>query len=128
MNPRDLAKLYLEKAYDDEVAATALVQMAEVADSIVGFHAQQAIEKCLKAVLAIHEVRVRKTHDLASLGAQVLELGIALPPTLDDALELTPYSVLERYPLGGELEALDRQGALELVRQFRDWALSNLDG
>lgn len=128
MNPRDLAELFLAKAYDDEVAATKLAPIIEVSDSVVGFHAQQAIEKSLKAVLAVHEVRVRKTHDLASLGAQVLELGIELPPRLDDALELTPYSVLARYPLGGEPEPLDRDAALGLARQFREWALKNLGG
>lgn len=124
MNPRDLADLYLKKAADDDLAAARLAPLAEVADSIVGFHAQQAIEKSLKAVLALHEIRVLKTHDLAALAHQVKELGIDLPAALEEAFELTPYAVHERYPLGGELEPLDRPASLELVAKFREWALS----
>jgi HEPN domain-containing protein len=65
----------------------------------VGFHAQQAVEKYLKAVLALNEVPVRKTHDIGALLGQLAELGLELPDEMDAALELTPYSVLERYPL-----------------------------
>lgn len=72
--------------------------MADVPDSGVGFHAQQAAEKYLKAVFALNEVRVRRTHEMAALLAQLGELGVEAPEGLDAAVELTPYSVLERYP------------------------------
>ncbi|HWH10260.1 MAG TPA: HEPN domain-containing protein [Solirubrobacteraceae bacterium] len=39
-------------AEDDPAAAAALLDIAGVSDAIVAFHAQQAIEKSLKAVLA----------------------------------------------------------------------------
>jgi HEPN domain-containing protein len=70
MKPHDLARLYLDKAWEDELAALRLAVMDDVSDAIVGFHAQQAVEKSLKAVLALHEVRVRKTHDIATLSSQ----------------------------------------------------------
>lgn len=38
-----------------------------MADEIVGFHAQQAVEKALKAVLTAVAVRVGRTHDIAYL-------------------------------------------------------------
>lgn len=122
MKPRDLALLFLEKAWADEVAATRLAPMEDVADSIIGFHAQQAVEKSLKAVLALQEIRVNKTHNIATLSAQIKELGMELPPGIDDALELTAYAVLERYPLGAEVEPLDRSGALALAHSVREWA------
>lgn len=38
------------------------------------FHAQQTIEKCLKAFLTRHERRFRKTHDLVELGRNCLDV------------------------------------------------------
>ena len=49
---RDLAAELLAKAADDEAVVRALIDDESVTESIVGFHAQQAVEKSLKAVLA----------------------------------------------------------------------------
>ena len=49
---RDLARELLERARDDERAARALLSAGELSDAIVGFHAQQAVEKALKTALA----------------------------------------------------------------------------
>ncbi len=38
------------------------------------FHAQQAVEKCLKAFLTRHDRRFCKTHDLVELGQNCLEV------------------------------------------------------
>ncbi len=122
MTPHDLALLYLSKGRDDEVIAAKLAPMEDVADSGVGFHAQQAVEKYLKAVLALNEVRVRKTHEIAALITQVCELGIEFPKELESVVQLGPYSVLERYPLGGVVEPLDRRAALQLMATVRRWA------
>ena len=96
--------------------------MGDIPDSGVGFHGQQAVEKYLKAVLALNEVPVRRTHDIGALLGQLAELGVELPDGLDAALELTPYSVLERYPMAREAEALDRKRLLGIVSHVRAWA------
>ncbi len=49
---RDLAEQLLRRAADDETAARAMLPLESVTNAIVGFHAQQAVEKSLKAVLA----------------------------------------------------------------------------
>src|SRR6185437_239024 len=49
---RDLAEQLLRRAADDEAAARAMLPLESVTDAIVGFHAQQAVEKSLKVVLA----------------------------------------------------------------------------
>jgi HEPN domain len=49
-NERDLAEQLLRLARDDEAAARAMLDVGAVTDAIVGFHAQQAVEKALKAV------------------------------------------------------------------------------
>jgi hypothetical protein len=46
------AQLLLRKAREDADAAAKLAADGDTADAIVGFHAQQAVEKALKAVLA----------------------------------------------------------------------------
>jgi hypothetical protein len=51
----DLAEQLLRRAVDDEAAARAMLSLESVTDAIVGFHAQQAVEKSLKAVLAARE-------------------------------------------------------------------------
>jgi len=51
MTPLDLAASLLMKARDDLRALRVLAQHAEVSDEVVGFHAQQAVEKAVKAVL-----------------------------------------------------------------------------
>ncbi|HEY5197241.1 MAG TPA: HEPN domain-containing protein [Solirubrobacteraceae bacterium] len=46
----ELARQLLERADDDVAAARALLAVPDVSDFIIGFHAQQAVEKALKAV------------------------------------------------------------------------------
>jgi len=63
-----------------------------------GFHAQQAAEKALKALLIRHQIDFTKTHDLGEL-LRLTELavhGIALE--LADAENLNRHAVETRYP------------------------------
>jgi hypothetical protein len=52
-----------------------LLANAEISDEIVGFHAQQAVEKWLKAVLGSRGVEFEYTHDLRRLLAEVTAPG-----------------------------------------------------
>jgi len=54
-----------------------------VADETIGFHAQQAVEKCLKAVLILHEIEFRKTHNLDELVDLLKEHTLPQPPNTD---------------------------------------------
>jgi HEPN domain-containing protein len=53
---QDLAEQLLRRADEDAAGAGAMLPIDEVADVLVCFHAQQAVEKALKAVLAAHGV------------------------------------------------------------------------
>jgi HEPN domain-containing protein len=64
---RDLAEQLLKLAREDGIAARAMLDVGAVTDAIVGFHAQQAVEKALKAVLAVHGVDFPFTHDIEGL-------------------------------------------------------------
>jgi HEPN domain-containing protein len=83
-------------------------------DEIFGFHAQQAVEKALKAWLALKGVTYSHTHDLMSL-LEALEDSGEDVTKLDDLIDLNPFAVQYRYEsLIGDDETLDRD--LLLIR------------
>ncbi|MDW8468096.1 MAG: HEPN domain-containing protein [Burkholderiales bacterium] len=57
----------MSKAADDLYVARRLAADPEAPGWILGFHAQQAAEKSLKAVLALHRIEYPRTHNLAML-------------------------------------------------------------
>jgi HEPN domain-containing protein len=65
---------------------------------IVSFHAQQAAEKSLKAVLIRHQVVFGKTHDIGQLLSLVEPVAPDLRARTSGAEALTPYAVASRYP------------------------------
>lgn len=93
-------------------------------DEAIGFHAQQAAEKVLKAVLANAGIAYPITHRLAELIDLINDAGLRFPGQLDDIRFLTPFAVEFRYDiLPEERESpFDREEARELVRKVRLWA------
>lgn len=87
----DLAKRMLSLAREDEFAARALLPLDGVANSIVGFHCHQAVEKALKSALASREVKFSNTHDLAGLAELCQRSGLDLPEGLQGIQHLAPY-------------------------------------
>ena len=77
------------------------------------FHAQQAVEKSLKAVLLAGGVPFPRTHNLKVL-SDLLPRTSPLPPELEEAVALTDYAVTPRYP--GEQEPVTEDEYLEAVR------------
>lgn len=118
----DLARVLLDKARGDALALRALSGVGEVPDELLGFHAQQAVEKLLKAVLARHGVAYEFRHDLEYLGEQLDGAGIGRPPDFEGALALTPWAVEFRYEDPPSGLAFDRSAAIELVASIRAWA------
>jgi HEPN domain-containing protein len=70
----EVADLFLRKAASDLAAARALAADPDQLDDVVGFHAQQAVEKSLKAVIALRGLEIPLTHDVALL-TRLLEVG-----------------------------------------------------
>jgi len=90
------------------------------------FHAQQCIEKLMKALLiSLGEVPPR-THDLIALGKLVAPLCKDWSSTAEDLRFLTRASVEFRYP-GESAEKQDAQQALEIATRLRS-KLRNLLG
>lgn len=118
---RDLARVLLKRATDDITLVRRVADDMEIADAIVGFHAQQAVEKSIKAVLAVHEVEYGKTHQLNYLVGQLTENGLDLPPSVIEADELSPWAVEFRYETDPE-PPLDRLTTLRLIEDIWRWA------
>jgi len=116
----------LARARDDADAVRAVIDVAGVTDAIVGFHAQQAVEKSVKAVLASREQSFPLTHDLEGLLERCGHVQIAVPAELNrSAGLLTPYAVRHRY--GGQPpDLVDRQTALSLAELAVAWATAQL--
>jgi O-acetyl-ADP-ribose deacetylase (regulator of RNase III) len=67
MAMRDDAAAMLRLARRDQNALAAMVGLPQVADTIYGFHAQQAVEKALEAWRALRGTRYPLSHDLPRL-------------------------------------------------------------
>ncbi len=78
----DPPQVLLKKARDDQRLLAVIAHLTEATDEQVGFHAQQAVEKSLKAVLSHRSIHYRKSHDLAELLALLAEHGIQVPRDL----------------------------------------------
>lgn len=66
----DMAAAWLSAAKDDLLAINVLLR-EESLTNIVAFHAQQAVEKSIKAVLEQHAADIPHKHDLLLLKAEV---------------------------------------------------------
>ncbi len=84
---------------DDKVPAAVekLLDDGDIEDDLLGFHAQQAAEKMLKALLAFRGVDYPKTHNLRVLVELLSAEGIRLPETLAEIDRLTQFRTTFRY-------------------------------
>jgi HEPN domain-containing protein len=113
MSEGELPSKLLALARRDLRAAEILRDQPDVGDAIVGFHAQQAAEKALKAWLTILGVDFPRSHDL-SLLIQKLEDGGLEVTSLWELLDLNPFAVQLRYDMLDD-ESLDHGATLERV-------------
>ena len=128
MRSREHSRLLLRKAAQDEFVLEKLAPDAQAPDEVIGFHAQQAVEKMLKAALTHNAVRYRRTHDLVELIDVLRDNGIAFPDELEEVRHLAPFAVEFRYddlPLEPD-RPFDRVWAVDCVHRIRAWVESIL--
>ncbi len=122
---REYARGLLDKARGDQFALAQLVDLPEAPLWILGFHAQQAVEKAMKAALASRSIEYPLTHNLASLTALLQKNSLDLPPDTEQIPQLTPFGVAFRYDTEPEDEQsipLDRNWAKNCVERTIAWA------
>jgi HEPN domain-containing protein len=92
-----------------------------------GYHAQQAAEKYLKALLVHQQVVFPKTHDIDLLIEIASSKDPELCEQLPDVSELAPYGVQTRYPGNHEpISADDAAMAFAIVSKLRTTILGHL--
>ncbi len=91
------ARRWLAKAGDDLTVATVLLDRASGVNWAACFHAQQATEKALKALLVAFGIDFPRSHALERLLA-LLPAQAATEFDVDAVAELTPWAVAGRYP------------------------------
>ena len=122
------ARMLLGKARTDLPVIESCIGNPRVETWAVGFHAQQAIEKCIKAVLTSRTIEYPRTHDLKVLCALLEHHALSLPPHNATLKVLNPFAVDERYEEQQEAipelgpETVTPEGALGWVRDVMDWA------
>jgi HEPN domain-containing protein len=117
---RKKVRLWAALADDDLRVAQHTLDIADQCPyRLVAYHAQQCVEKYLKAYLVFSSVDFPFTHNITRL----LELCAASSDwaeDLTDAEELTPFAIAARYP--GEDEPVTRseaQRAIEVTEHVR---------
>lgn len=86
------------------------------------FHAQQAAEKALKAVLVLHGVQPPKYHNIKIL-LEMLPEDLEIPESVLDAAILSQYSTILRYPgLFESATESQRQKAVKIASCVLEWS------
>ena len=127
MSDRKQAYLLLAAAERDLTALRGMRDATVFADEIFGFHVQQAVEKLLKAWLALLGETYPTTHNLARLLA-LLNTHDAEALRFNELVEFTPYAVQFRYapsepnsiPLSRDKAVEGVQALFEVVRRQSD--------
>jgi len=91
-----------------------------------GFHAQQAIEKLLKALIAAKGEAYPYIHNLGTLRTQLTDGGEVLPVLACTFAEIQPYAVWFRYDDVDDLSDSERRRFMETVDALRAFVLARI--
>lgn len=104
---------WVEKAENDFANAVNTLKMGKRCPTdTVCFHAQQCVEKYLKAILVWNRVEFAKTHNISELMALIPAVA-RMPLESEEQDRLTEYATVMRYP--GDYEAIPPSEAREAV-------------
>lgn len=129
MTPRhEEALKFIEIAERDRRAFRVLAASPDVDFVVAGFHAQQAVEKALKAVLIDGGIEFKRTHDLQLLADCIVnDLALSLPVIDADLRLLTPFAVEARYQTAENL-AMQHDEIAGLIDAVLEWARKAVTG
>jgi HEPN domain-containing protein len=115
----ELHKEWVEKAEADFATAAREMAVPENANyDAVCFHAQQCIEKFMKALLLQQNQLAPKTHDLAYLERLLTQCGVSLDVPAEDLRFLSRAAVEYRYP-GESATREDAARVTDICQQLR---------
>ena len=123
----DEAQRSLRTAARDIQAFQVLKGAPEINLASVCFHAQQAVEKLLEAILFLRQVELRRTHDLVELALLLSQHGMETPIAPYELSRLNPFAVTLRYD-EMEINIISREEASEWVMLIYHWAEESVRG
>jgi HEPN domain-containing protein len=124
----DFVQQWLAKANQDLSVAQLLLKDQFEGNEAVGFHAQQAVEKFMKAFLVRHQIEFPKTHNISVLKELIAKVDQKLSQQFVPMEVLTAYGVEYRYPgVYDPVSQTQGKEALSLAEQARDLILSKLE-
>ncbi len=123
-SPVEHARSLLARARDDLFVVRSLRGLRDAPVWVLGFHAQQAVEKLLKAVLTHAGVEYPRTHNLVMLTELLDGTPHAKPGDSDQFDRLVPFAVFFRYEgaAGDEPPPIDPQWLDDVARRTEAWA------
>ena len=112
---------WIRKAENDlRVATLALKTEKNCPTDAVSFHAQQCVEKYLKALLAFKGIDFPKTHNISELIA-LLPSNISIELTPENQEKLTDYATVTRYPGDyDDISGKEARYAVKIARRVRN--------
>jgi len=114
LSKEEIVEKWLKRAYTDLRVAEKLLEVGED-PWVIAFHAQQAVEKALKAYLVLHNKQIGKIHNIARLIDLCIEVDRDFSRLYDIGVdELYPLAIEARYPDTGIEVTMDE--AEEAVR------------
>lgn len=121
------ARALLARARDDLYVVRRLGGEPDAPGWVLGFHAQQGVEKALKAVLSGLGVEYPRTHNLVMLVELLRVASCPLPPDAQDFGLLVPFGVVLRYEEFFDDEPPVNTPCFEsVVTRTIDWASERL--
>ncbi len=109
---------WVDKAEEDYRVARRECRAKPPAYNVACFHAQQCVEKYLKALLQEHEIPFQRTHDLEALMKLCLPVISLLQEHREKLQWLTTFGVEVRYP-GISANKKDAEQCVLIARALR---------
>jgi HEPN domain-containing protein len=97
-----------------------------VPDRTFGFHAQQAVEKLVKALIGGHGERYAFTHNVETLVDHAVRIGEQIPVRIELLVALTDYAGVWRYQEPDPITAGARDELRAEVIRLREFTNSRL--
>lgn len=121
-----LVERWMQDAHADLLVAGRIGE-EWLAPKIAAFHAQQAAEKALKALLTFAQVDFPRTHAIALLLHLCEAAGYDDVDVISDAMIMTRYAVATRYISEDEpVNVGEAQKSLSLAQQVIAWVEAKL--
>ena len=121
--PQGTPREWLAYAESDLKLAGVAKERRDILPELACFHAQQAAEKALKAVLLSKQIEFPFSHDLKALVGLLEKNDIPFPPEIREAVLLSSYAAEARYPGPiDEITPSEVDEALRIAESVLTWA------